>query len=49
MAQRLATRVENAYGQTAKERSAALGDLDTVEPLLRATADRIIEARVLRP
>lgn len=35
---RLATRLTNPFGKTARERQRIIGDLETVEPLLRATA-----------
>ena len=46
MRQRLATRLGNDYGKAADELRTALGYLHTVEPLLRATADTIIETTV---
>jgi dephospho-CoA kinase len=36
--QRIATRRTNPFGKTARERQRILDDLETVEPLLRATA-----------
>ncbi len=43
MAQRLTTRTRNDYGKTPDQLAAALAYGDTVEPLLRAAADTIIE------
>lgn len=43
MAERLKTRSGNDYGKTADELDAALAYIDTVEPLLRAAADTVIE------
>lgn len=43
LAARLRTRTGNNYGKTAQELEAALGYIDTVEPLLRAAADTVIE------
>ncbi len=43
MAQRLTTRTGNDYGKTPDQLTAALAYVDTVEPLLRASADTIIE------
>lgn len=43
MAERLRTRTGNDYGKTDEEFALALAYVDTVEPLLRASADTIIE------
>lgn len=43
MAQRLMERTGNDHGKKPEELVAALGYIDTVEPLLRASADTVIE------
>ena len=43
MARRLKTRTGNDYGKTPDQLEAALAYVDTVEPLLRAAADIVIE------
>lgn len=47
IAERLRTRTGNDYGKSPEEFRAALGYLDTVEPLLRASADAVVET--MRP
>ena len=41
--QRLATRVTNRYGKSVEERERVLADLREVEPLLRPSADAVID------
>jgi shikimate kinase len=41
--ERLADRSTNSYGKSAEERARVLADLREVEPLLRASADLVIE------
>ena len=43
---RLATRLTNRFGKTAAERQRIIGDLETVEPLLRATATIEIDTTI---
>ena len=43
---RLATRTTNRYGRSAAERDRILGEIETVEPLLRAAADLEIDTGV---
>ena len=43
---RLATRLTNPFGKTAAERQRIIGDLETVEPLLRATATIEIDTTI---
>jgi dephospho-CoA kinase len=47
MVERLARRTSNAYGRSVEERQRALADLRGVEPLLRRSADVVIET--MRP
>ncbi|MDA0168507.1 AAA family ATPase [Solirubrobacter taibaiensis] len=42
--ERLRSRTNNPYGQTDEERAQILSDRDEVEPLLRRTADLILES-----
>ena len=46
LVERLRTRQTNSYGQSPEEMDRVLSDLRTVEPLLRQTADLIIETSV---
>ncbi len=44
--ERLATRSSNTYGKTATEAAQVLADVNVVEPLLRRSADIVIDTRL---
>ena len=46
LVERLATRGTNTYGRQGRERAQVLADLAEVEPLLRASADLVLDARL---
>jgi dephospho-CoA kinase len=44
LSERLRTRTTNAYGRTSDELAQVLADLEAVEPLLRRSADLVLDA-----